>query len=236
MLKKNLPNILTLANLGSGALAIIAIFEGHYDLLIWLLAASLLFDLLDGMVARALKVHSELGLQLDSLADLVSFGLAPGFLWFKVFSMAEQGGEPIPAFLPYVALLIPLFTALRLAKFNIDSRQSDNFIGMPSPANAILIYSLGLWALQTDNATTEAILMHPFLLTAISIASALLLTAEIPMLSFKVKDWSWQHNKGRIFLILAIVLLFALLRFRALAFVIPLYLLISLLFKPGKKA
>ncbi len=236
MLKKNLPNILTLANLACGALAIIATFEGRYELILWLLGASLLFDLLDGLVARALKVHSELGLQLDSLADMVSFGLAPGLLWFKVFSMAADGGEPLPSFLPYIALLIPLFTALRLAKFNIDTRQSENFIGLPSPANAILIYSLGLWALNTENATTESILMHPFLLTAVSILSALLLVAELPMLSLKMKDWTWQNNKGRIFLILAIVLLFAILRFRALAFVIPLYLLISLLFKPGKKA
>lgn len=236
MLKANLPNILTLANLASGALAIIATFEQRYDLLLWLLAASLVFDFLDGLVARALKVHSELGLQLDSLADMVSFGLAPGLLWFKVFSLAADGGEPLPAFLPYLALLIPLFSALRLAKFNIDTRQSENFIGLPTPANAVLIYSLALWALNTDNATTEAILLHPFFLTAIAIASSLLLVAEIPMLSLKVKDFSWKNNKARILLVVAIVLLFALLRFRALAFVIPLYLLISLLFKPGKKA
>jgi len=236
MLKANLPNILTLANLASGALAIIATFEQRYDLLLWLLAASLIFDFLDGLVARALKVHSELGLQLDSLADMVSFGLAPGLLWFKVFSLAADGGEPLPAFLPYLALLIPLFSALRLAKFNIDTRQSENFIGLPTPANAVLIYSLALWALNTDNATTEAILLHPFFLTAIAIASSLLLVAEIPMLSLKVKDFSWKNNKARILLVVAIVLLFTLLRFRALAFVIPLYLLISLLFKPGKKA
>ncbi len=236
MLKANLPNILTLANLASGALAIIATFEQRYDLLLWLLAASLIFDFLDGLVARALKVHSELGLQLDSLADMVSFGLAPGLLWFKVFSLAADGGEPLPAFLPYLALLIPLFSALRLAKFNIDTRQSENFIGFPTPANAVLIYSLALWALNTDNATTEAILLHPFFLTAIAIASSLLLVAEIPMLSLKVKDFSWKNNKARILLVVAIVLLFTLLRFRALAFVIPLYLLISLLFKPGKKA
>lgn len=236
MLKANLPNILTLANLASGALAIIATFEERYDLLIWLLAASLVFDFLDGLVARALKVHSELGLQLDSLADMVSFGLAPGLVWFKVFSLAADGGEPLPEFLPYLALLIPLFSALRLAKFNIDSRQSDNFIGLPTPANALLIYSLALWAINTDNATTEAILLHPFFLTVLTIASSLLLVAEIPMLSLKVKDFSWKNNKARILLVLAIVLLFALLRFRALAFVIPLYLLMSLLFKPGKKA
>lgn len=236
MLKSNLPNILTLANLASGALAIIATFEQRYDLLLWLLAASLVFDFLDGLVARALKVHSELGLQLDSLADMVSFGLAPGLLWFKIFSLAPDGGEPLPAFLPYISLLIPLFSALRLAKFNIDTRQSENFIGLPTPANAVLIYSLAIWALNTDNTTTEAILLHPFFLSAITIASSLLLVAELPMLSLKVKDFSWKNNKARILLVVAIVLLFALLRFRALAFIIPLYLLISLLFKPGKKA
>jgi len=234
MFKRNLPNILTLANLASGILAIIAVFDGRWDLILWLLGASLVFDLLDGLVARALKVHSELGLQLDSLADMVSFGVAPGIALFQTFQSAGRGGEPIPEFLPYLALLVPIFSAMRLAKFNIDSRQAEHFIGMPTPANAILIYSISLWAQWTENATTEAILFHPFFLTIFTIASSLLLVAELPLMSLKVKDWTWKGNRSRIVLILAIVLLFIFLRFRALAFVIPLYLLISILFKPGK--
>lgn len=236
MLKRNLPNMLTLANLASGVLVVIALFEGRWDLLIWLLAASLVFDFLDGLAARALGVHSEMGLQLDSLADMVSFGVAPGIALFLTFKEATLSGEPLPEFLPYIALLVPLFSALRLAKFNIDDRQTDHFIGLPTPSNAILIYSICLWAQWTDNATTQAILYHPFFLSIFTIASSLLLVAELPLMSLKVKDWTWKGNRARIVLVLAIVLLFVLFRFRGLAFVIPLYLLMSILFKPGKGA
>ncbi len=234
MLKRNLPNIITLANLGAGVLTIIALFEGRWELILWLLGASLVFDFLDGLVARALGVHSELGLQLDSMADLISFGLAPGIALFLTFKDASLSGEPLPDFLPYIALLVPIFSALRLAKFNLDSRQADYFIGLPTPSNAILLYSICLWAHWTDNATTEAILYHPFFLSLLTIATSLLLVAELPLMSLKVKDWTWRENRSRIILVLAIVLLFVIFRFRALAFVIPLYLLISILFKPGK--
>jgi CDP-diacylglycerol--serine O-phosphatidyltransferase len=237
MIKRNLPNILTLANLGSGVLAIIAMFQGQFDLILWFLGASLVFDFLDGFTARVLGVHSEMGLQLDSLADMVSFGLAPGLALFLIFrDVPTVGLEPFADFLPYLALLIPLFSALRLAKFNIDERQTDYFIGLNTPANAILIYSICLWATGTDNATTEAILLHPLFLSALSIVSSLLLIAELPMMSLKVKSWTWKENQSRILLVLAIMLLFVFLRSRALAFVIPLYLLFSLFFKPTKEA
>lgn len=234
-MKSVIPNLLTLANLAAGLFAIVALFDGNVVLAAYLLAASLVFDFLDGMVARALGVHSELGLQLDSLADMVSFGVAPGFMLYYLFLEVSGSGEPLPAFLPYLAFLVPIFSALRLAKFNIDTRQTDNFIGLPTPANTILIYSLAIWALKTENPTTEAILLHPFFLSFLTIASSLLLVAEIPLLSLKVKELSWKANKSRILLIVAIVLLFALLRFRAFAFVIPLYLLISIFFKPKSR-
>ncbi len=234
-MKSVIPNLLTLANLASGLFAIIALFEANVVLAAYFLAASLIFDFLDGLVARALGVHSELGLQLDSLADLVSFGVAPGFMLYHLFLEVSKSGEPLPSFLPYLAFLVPIFSALRLAKFNLDTRQSENFIGLPTPANTILIYSLAIWALNTENPTTEAILLHPFFLSFLTIASSLLLVAELPLLSLKVKELSWKANKSRILLIAAIVLLFAVLRFRAFAFVIPLYLLISIFFKPKNR-
>lgn len=233
-MKSTIPNILTLANLAAGLLAIIAIFENQFLISAYLVGASLLFDFADGLVARALKVHSELGKQLDSLADTVSFGVVPGLFLYQLFQMAPSDGEPIPAFLPYLALLVPLFSALRLGKFNIDERQSENFIGLPTPANTILIYSLGLWAIFTENPTTEAILFHPFLLTVLCIGSSILLVAELPLMSLKVKDLSWKNNKGRYLLIAISILLIGILRVRAFAFIIPLYLLLSLLFKPNK--
>ncbi len=234
-MKATIPNILTLANLAAGLLAIISIFNGDYALAAWLIASSLVFDFLDGFSARLLKVHSELGKQLDSLADVVSFGVVPGFLVFKLFKMSALSGEPVPDFLPYIALLIPLFSALRLAKFNIDTRQAEYFIGMPTPANAIFWFALGLWAIFTDNPTTQNVLLHPFFLTALTVATSFLLVAELPLMSLKIKSLKWNENKGRVFLIVGIVVLMAVLRYRGLAFVIPLYILLSYIFKPNRK-
>ncbi|WP_417591099.1 CDP-diacylglycerol--serine O-phosphatidyltransferase [Owenweeksia hongkongensis] len=234
-MKSFIPNLLTLANLACGLLAIVSIFSSDYKQAAILMTMSQVFDFFDGFAARLLKVHSELGKQLDSLADLVSFGVAPGFLVFKMFQMSYLSGEPSPDFLPYIALLIPLLSALRLAKFNIDTRQADYFIGMPTPANALFLYSIGLMGIYTDNETVQNIILHPFLLTAITIITSFLLVAELPLMSLKVKNMKWKENKGRIILLLGIVLLLVIFRFRALAFIIPFYLLLSLVFKPNKK-
>ncbi len=234
-MKSYIPNLLTLSNLGCGLLAIISIFGGDYILAAWLVGFSLVFDFLDGFAARLLGVHSELGKQLDSLADLVSFGVVPGLLMFKLFKMSWMSGEPSVDFLPYIALLIPLFSALRLAKFNIDTRQADYFIGMPTPANTIFLFSVGLMAIYTDNSTLQNVLLHPFLLTGLTVLTSFLLVAELPLLSLKVKNLKWQENKGRIVLLLAILILVLVFRFRAIAFIIPLYLLLSLIFKPNRQ-
>ena len=146
MIKASIPNTITLGNMACGLLAVLSIMRGDFTLAGILIALALVFDFLDGLVARALKVHSELGKQLDSLADVVSFGVAPGFFMYKLFLLAGNTGEPVPEFLAYLAFLIPLFSALLLAKFNIDTRQTSFFIGMPTPANTLLIFSLGLWA------------------------------------------------------------------------------------------
>lgn len=233
-MKSFIPNLLTLANLTCGLLSITVLFTGDYTMAAWLLAASLVFDFFDGFAARLLGVHSELGKQLDSLADLVSFGVVPGILIFKMFKIAWMSGEPVPGFLPYLALLIPVFSALRLAKFNIDTRQADYFIGMPTPANALFLFAVALTAVNTDNETIRDVLLHPFFLTAITVITSFLLVAELPLMSLKVKSWGWRENRGRIVLLLGAALLLLLLRFRALAFIIPLYLLLSLIFKPNK--
>lgn len=234
-MKSFIPNLLTLSNLACGLLGVLSIFSSDYKTATILLGLSLVFDFFDGFAARMLGVHSELGKQLDSLADLVSFGVVPGFLMYKLFQMSYLSGEPSPEFLSYTALLIPLLSALRLGKFNIDTRQAEYFIGMPTPANALFIFSLGLMAIYTDNETLQNILLHPFLLTAITIITSFLLIAELPLMSLKLKSLKWQENKGRIILVLGIVLLLVLFRFRALAFIIPLYLILSLIFKPNTK-
>lgn len=239
MVKNNylsiVPNSLTLANLACGLMAIYAVFSGNFYEASILVAFSLVFDFLDGFVARLLKVNSEMGKQLDSLADMVTFGVVPGFFMFKLFKMAAQQGEPIPEFLPYIAFLIPLFSALRLAKFNLDTRQSDYFIGLPTPANTILIFSIGLLAFYGENETLTSILLHPLTLVALTVVTSFLLVAELPLMSLKVKSLSWAENKGRAVLIFGVIILFVIFRFRAMAFIIPLYLILSLIFKPVRK-
>ncbi len=233
--KSFVPNLLTLSNLVCGLVAIAAIFSSDYILAAWLVGVALVLDFLDGFAVRLLRVHSELGKQLDSLADLISFGLVPGFLLYRLFEVSYLSGEPVPSFLPFLALLIPVFSALRLAKFNIDTRQSDYFIGLPTPASSILIFSLCLWGFYTDNETTRSIILHPFLLTILAIVTSVLLVVELPLISLKVRSLSWRENKGVIILLVLVTLALFVLRFKALAIIVPLYLLISLIYKPTRK-
>jgi CDP-diacylglycerol--serine O-phosphatidyltransferase len=230
-----IPNLLTLTNLASGMLAILLVLEGNFMGAGVLLAIALLCDFLDGFVARLLGVHSELGKQLDSLADMVTFGVLPGFILYKLFGMAHTLAEPFPAWLDYLAFLVPVFSALRLAKFNIDTRQSEHFIGLPTPANALFIYSLALIVSQSDNPSLNLVLLHPFLLSALAVVCSLLLVAELPLIALKFKNVELRENAGRFLLIAACLVLFIVFRLRALAFVIPLYLLLSLIFKPNRK-
>lgn len=234
-MKAIIPNLLTLANLGAGCIAILSVVKGDFTLAAILLLVALVCDFLDGFVARLLKVHSELGKQLDSLADMVTFGVLPGFVLFKLFEMAKFGSEPIAEWVPYLAFLVPLFSALRLAKFNIDTRQSDFFIGLPTPAHALFIFSIALVIQQTENENIRQLLLHPFFLSAITIVGSLLLVAELPLIALKFKNYRFKENAGRFILIAASIALLLILRVRALAFIIPLYLVLSLIFKPTRK-
>lgn len=230
-MKSLIPNTLTLSNLLCGIFAILSTLDGELVLTAYFIAASLAFDFLDGMVARALKVHSELGKQLDSLADMVSFGVVPGLIVFQLFLMSEGGEEPSIGLLKYVAFLIPLFSALRLAKFNIDLRQNSIFYGLPTPANTLMILSIALLATYSD-IDLQSVFLHPVFLISLSVLSSLLLVAEIPLIALKFKDMSWSGNKDKYILLLVIALLFPIFKLRAFVFIIPLYLIFSLLFKP----
>jgi len=231
-MKSALPNLLTLLNLACGILALLALQDQQFWLAAGLVGGSLAADFLDGFVARLLGVHSEVGLQLDSLADVVSFGVVPGFFLWELFQQARLGSEPIPAFLPYLSFLVPLFAALRLARFNVDTRQQEHFLGLPTPALTLFIFSAGLWGLTTDATGVEAFLLHPMWLTVLTLGGAFLLVVEWPLLSFKVKEWTWRANRARLILLAGVALLLLLLRWRALAFIIPLYLLVSAIFRP----
>ncbi len=226
-----IPNLLTLSNLACGLIALLAIFNENYVLAAWLMVASLIFDFLDGMMARLLKVNSDLGVQLDSLADLVSFGLNPGFLMFHIIQDGSFLNDNY--WLSYTALSIPLLSAWRLAVFNIDQRQTSHFIGLPTPANAIMIFAIALFPEYAFHPGIEAFLARPLVLSFISLATAVLLVAPLPLISLKVKSFSWQQNKARYILLLAILTSLLIFGMTAVVFVIPLYIVVSIIFKPS---
>lgn len=234
-MKNFIPNLFTLSNLTCGLAAGIVLFNGDIILAAWLVGLALVFDFLDGMAARLLEVTSELGKQLDSLADMVSFGVVPGLLLFKLFEVTNMDSGFASSALPYFSLLIPIFSALRLAKFNIDTRQANYFIGMPTPANTIFLFSIALTAIYGGNPAVKDFLLHPVFLIVVTIITSLLLVAEIPLLSLKLKSLKWNENKGLYVLLLVILVLAAVFGLQAIVFIIPLYILISLIFKPSIK-
>ncbi|MDP4183877.1 MAG: CDP-alcohol phosphatidyltransferase family protein [Bacteroidota bacterium] len=230
-----IPNLLTCLNLASGAIATVCVFEGSLLIAAALVFVAALFDFLDGMSARALKSFSPLGKDLDSLADMVSFGLLPGVLSFSLLKLSLYG-DTLPLTYKLVradhylylgtALLIPVFSALRLAKFNIDTRQSESFIGLPTPANAIFFASLIIVNAMSLFPTIQLIL-KPSVLAGFNIVMSLLLISEIPMFSLKFKSLKWHDNKLRFcFLILALIMLL-ILQWYALPLIILTYILIS---------
>ncbi len=219
-----IPNMLTLGNLLCGCLGILFVMEGRPETASLLIAIALILDFGDGFLARLLNSASPIGKELDSLADVVTFGVLPAFM---VYEMILGAGSAVPAFLPYAAFIIALFSALRLAKFNIDTRQSDAFIGLPTPANGLVVASFPFMAGSEDGFYSFA--ANPCFLAGYAVVISLLLVSEIPLIALKFKNFTWADNKIRfIFLILSGVLLLWL-GIPATIFVISLYFLLSVI-------
>ena len=206
--------------------------------LLFLFAWVFFFDFWDGFLARKFKVSGELGLQLDSLADVVTSGVVPGLMMFKLFQDIQEDDTSryflteefyYMGFVPYLGFIITLASAYRLAKFNIDTRQTDSFIGLPTPANALLIMSIPMIQYAGSHEWLVEALYNPFILLGITVLSAYMLNAEIPLFSLKMKNFSWEKNKLQvIFLILAVILLLVL-EFTALPIIILLYVALSVI-------
>ena len=235
-IKKHIPNTITLLNLASGLLAIIAIFKGYYDEAFLFVCLGIFFDFWDGFFARKFNVSGELGLQLDSLADVVTSGVVPGLMLFKLFlDIQEDSSSPYflteefyyLSFVPYLGFIVTLASAYRLAKFNIDTRQTDSFIGLPTPANALFIMSIPMIQYAGDHEWLVNALYNPFILLAITLVSAYMLNAEIPLFSLKIKNFSWDKNKIQVIFTLAALVLLLLFEFTALPFIILLYVALS---------
>lgn len=220
-----IPNMLTLANLVSGAIAVIVTLQYHnYTLALGLVVLAAVFDFLDGFVARLLHQQSPLGVQLDSLADDVTFGLVPALVMFDMYgsSTSYYGCEcALMGYLGYVTLLIAAFSVLRLAKFNIDTTQSTEFSGLPTPANALLLLSL---AMLCQNGYISLYQEHILLL---SVAMSLLLISPIRMFALKFKGFGWGGNELRYLFLLVSALIIAFMPVYSVAIIITLYIVVS---------
>lgn len=235
-MKKNIPNYITLLNLLCGIFSIVSIYNGSVQWSVYFIAFAAMFDFMDGAVARIFKLQSELGKQLDSLADMVSFGLAPGFIMLFLLRISE----PLPKvffngnnLVPYLGFLIPLFSAWRLAKFNIDTRQEEQFIGIPTPASALMIVSLALINQNSLSSTTwmSELTGNSYFLISATIILSILLVAEIPLLSLKFKNLGWKGNQKRYILIILSIALIATFQISAIPLIFLSYIIVSLIFK-----
>lgn len=220
MIKQHIPNALTSLNLAAGMAGIIFVLDGQIEYGTYMIFAAAIFDFLDGFAARILKVSSEIGKQLDSLADMVTFGVLPALM---LFTMIEFNSDN--QFIPYTAFLIGIFSALRLAKFNIDTRQSDRFIGVPTPANALLISTLPF--LAETSPFFGSLLSNPFVLVGIGIVMSFLLVAELPLIALKFKDFSFNNNLFRYLVLVFSLISLIIFGIAGIPFAIILYIALS---------
>ncbi len=230
-MKAHIPNFITLLNLFSGSIAVIYALEGNMKLTALFLCLGIFFDFFDGLLARKLKVQSELGVQLDSLADMVTSGLVPGLVLFYLLGLAPQPSWETHNLLPYFGLLVTLASAYRLAKFNISDNQSDAFIGLPTPANALLIIALPLILDFQNSDAINTIILNPWFLIGVTILSCFLLNAPIKLIALKFKTWNFKDNASRYILILLSLVLLIVFQFAGIPLVIISYIILSLMSK-----
>ena len=233
-MKKYIPNSITLANLFCGTIAVVLAVENRLDWAALFVGLGIFFDFFDGFFARLLNVKSDLGLQLDSLADMVTAGVVPGIAMYQLLkgsTWVVENETAIVGFVPYIGFVITLASAYRLANFNIDTRQTTGFIGLPTPANTLLILSLPLILQYEPTEWMISILQNVWVLIGITLLSAYLLNAEIALFALKFKDYSLKNN-GIKYLFLAVsAVLLILLIISAIPIVILLYIALSLVTK-----
>jgi CDP-diacylglycerol--serine O-phosphatidyltransferase len=237
--KRHVPNILTLLNVLSGSIAVLLAVGNQWEVMAVFVGLGMVFDFLDGFVARALNAQGPLGKQLDSLADMITFGLVPGIVMYQLLRMSLGTAAPAVGenmnwgnllnILPYVGFVITLSSAYRLAHFNIDDKQSSSFIGLPTPANALLIVSLPLILLFNGNDAMNDLILNPWFLVVLTILSSVLLNAPIPLFSLKFKTWNFKDNALRYIFILVSLVFIGTMKFLAIPAIIITYLLSSFL-------
>jgi CDP-diacylglycerol--serine O-phosphatidyltransferase len=237
----HIPNLITSLNLLTGCISIVFTFQDRVILASIFIFIAGVLDFFDGVAARLLHAYSDIGKMLDSLADVVSFGVAPSIILFNYLNVSIHPGISgfnyestnwIEYLIPCTAFLIAIFSALRLAKFNIDERQTNIFIGLPTPANAFLIASLPF--ILKDNVLMQGFMLKIYFLVPMIFVLSFLLVSEIPMISLKFKNLTYRDNKSRFILIFSSLILAIFLRFTAVPLIFILYLVISLIDNPLK--
>lgn len=227
-IKKHIPNLITLLNLLCGCIAIVFVINEQLDMAFYYVCFGIFLDFFDGFFARLFKVSSPLGLQLDSLADMVTSGVVPGLVMVILMTKASTSFSlNTHILMSILGFIITLGSCYRLANFNIDTRQTDSFIGLPTPANALFILSLPLVLKYSDSLVLLEILSNYWVLLGITLFSAYILNAEIPLFSLKIKDFTFKKNALQIVFLTLCVLLLVFFQYLAIPLVIVTYVLLS---------
>ena len=243
-MKKHIPNLLTLGNLFCGIIATILAVQGDFITAGLFVVIGIFLDFFDGFAARLLKVSGELGKQLDSLADMVTSGVVPGIIMFNLLyqnsfknldtQFIDEGIRPvivsndyISSWVSYIGLLLTLGAGYRLAKFNIDTRQSESFIGLPTPAMSLFVISLPLIQEYATNVWVQSLISNNYFLIAVTLVLTYLMNAEIPLFSLKFKEYSLKNNFVKYLFLATSLALLIILNFISLPIIIILYVLLS---------
>jgi CDP-diacylglycerol--serine O-phosphatidyltransferase len=234
---KHIPNFITSLNLVSGFIAIIFAADGNILIASWFLLAAMIFDFMDGFSARLLKAYSPVGKELDSLADVVSFGVAPGLIIFYLLTNSGSTGSPFNLYsdvfkttvFMLIAAIMPVCGAIRLAIFNLDSTQSTSFKGLPIPANALAVISVVIAGHYSNSPLIDSFTSSPLLLIIFTIILSLLMVSRIPLFSLKITNLKLKGNEGRYILFVLILINVSIFGTLALPLIIPLYIISSAL-------
>ncbi|MEO5570362.1 MAG: CDP-alcohol phosphatidyltransferase family protein [Bacteroidia bacterium] len=240
---KNIPNLFTCLNLLCGCIAIVCVFHGNLILLVTMIFLASMFDFLDGLIARSLNAYSEIGKQLDSLADMVTFGVVPGMILFQIMINRNPEDDVLNGWffglLKYFPFIVTVFAAFRLAKFNLDTKQGNSFIGLPSPAMGILVTSFPLiinskslfnpLIIKNDHWNLAPFISNQLFIISISIILSVLMVSKIKLFALKFKSLKWNDNKIQFIFLIASVILFSIFLFPSIPMIIFLYIILSVI-------
>lgn len=248
-LRKQVPNFITLLNLLSGTIAVYFAANNALVLAAYFVLLGVFFDFFDGFTARLLKVQGELGKQLDSLADVVTSGVAPGIVMMQLLLKASKNEHwdysvltnqndflfSVPFLISLIGLLITLGAAYRLAKFNLDERQTSSFIGLPTPASALVVISFPLILAYSNSSFSNMLIENTWFLIGITLILTFLMNAEIPLFSLKFKNFEWKKDVIKVVFIVIIILFIIIIKFMAIPMIILVYVILSLIENSYKK-